>query len=193
MYDQYLLNAIRVLNTQEKLKNDKSNFMVGCPKDVFDTFRDHPVLGKWLSDQFPHTLAVIDAYFDEPVEDRSMYEDPFRYLITKGAPIRVLLISEVDGNIHCSFPDWSGNTVREVIIRNPAATVPVGEPGTFYDFFNPSSTYIEPLFLSGVAPIYTHALAQMMADVVVELLASEEGVDWGNTLAARSLAAAKAV
>ncbi|QVW56062.1 hypothetical protein pEaSNUABM10_00199 [Erwinia phage pEa_SNUABM_10] len=186
MFDQQLLTALRVLEIQESLKNGTSAFMMGCPKETFDIFRQHPTLGPWMEKTFPHTLAAIDAYFEEPEEERNMHEDPFRYLTNNEMPVRVMLVSNTDSTITCEFPDWGNGKSRAVVIRNPDGYQPVGAPGTLYTFQNPSSPYIVPVFLGDKAPLYTHDLAIMMTQVTLELLQSEEGVAWSNILAERS-------
>lgn len=187
MFDQELLTAIRVLEIQESLKNGTSAFMMGCSKGSFDMFRQHPTIGPWLEQKYPHTLAAIDAYFEEPVEERNIHEDPFRYLTNSEMPVRVMLVSNSESAITCEFPDWGSGKSRVVVIRNPAGYQKVGPAGTLYDFQNPSSPYIVPVFLGDKAPLYTHDLAVMMTQVTLELLQSDEGVAWSNILAERSL------
>ncbi|QVW56334.1 hypothetical protein pEaSNUABM6_00198 [Erwinia phage pEa_SNUABM_6] len=186
MIDQQLLNAIRVLDIQESLKNGTSAFMMGCSKETFDLFRAHPTLGPWLEKTYPLTLAAIDAYFEEPEEERNMHEDPFRYLTNSEMPVRVMLVSDTENGVRCEFPEWEGGKSHVVIIRNAAGYQKVGPAGTLYDFQNPHTPYIVPVFLGEKAPLYTHALAVMMTQVTLDLLQSERGVEWSNVLAERS-------
>lgn len=186
MLDQQLLTALRVLEIQESLNNGTSAFMMGCSKETFDLFRQHPTLGPWMEQKYPHTLAAIDAYYEEPEDERNIHEDPFRYLTNQEMPVRVMLVSNTENTIECEFPDWGNGKSRVVVIRNPVGHQKVGAPGTLYDFQNPSSPYIVPVFLGDKAPLYTHDLAVMMTQVTLELLQSDEGVAWSNILATRS-------
>lgn len=187
MLDQQLLTALRVLEIQESLKNGTSAFMMGCSKETFDLFRQHPTLGPWMEQKYPHTLAAIDAYYEEPEDERNIHEDPFRYLTNHEMPVRVMLVSDTENGVRCEFPEWGGDKSQVVIIRNAAGYQKVGPAGTLYDFQNPSSPYIVPVFLGDKAPLYTHDLAVIMTRVTLELLQSDEGVAWSNILAKRSL------
>ena len=191
MYDHYLLNVVRVLDNQETLQNDKTTFLMGCTKDVFDTFRNDTIVGPWLTATYPHTLGLIDAYFEDSEEDRNPYENPFRATPSQIIPVRVLLIDEVGGNIRCTLPDWTGKASREVLIRNPESWFPVGPAGTLYDFMNPATTYVVPLFLGTKAPTYTYELSKLIAEATVEVLETDEALAWSKVLSAASVEKSK--
>ena len=173
IYDHHLLNVARSLTNFERTRAGMF-IHIGCPKELFDKFLDHPELGHWLQSRFPYSLKMLKDWDDNPTKDeRDLRLDPYRSINDQHLVQRVIMYYTHNDKICAEWMDWE-NGVRHVFeIEDSTKFQCPGSPGTIMDFDNPKSIYLEALFLEGKAPLYNHDLCIWLGEQMLAVMKTD--------------------
>ncbi|QVW28711.1 hypothetical protein pEaSNUABM8_00214 [Erwinia phage pEa_SNUABM_8] len=188
--DHFLLNAIRSLDNFERYRAGMF-IHIGCPKELFDKFMDHPEIGTYFRRSFPTGLKMLADWDSKPLTDeRDRRLDPYKVLNDNYLAQRVIMYYVDKGNICAEWMDWENDT-RHVYTIEPADKYQApGMPGAIMDFDNPKSIYLDSLFLDGIAPLYNHDLCIWLAEQMLEEMKTDKARKQGEGI--RTLSELKA-
>lgn len=173
--DNQLLRAIQVMSQWERT-GAGNGFTLSCSEDTWNAFIEHPHLGLWLKAQFPKCLAYIDTFKTETADQRA---NPFRLENNTIDTTNVMLMYLQNGTLMAEFVNWDTGA-SEIQPVEDVLLLDVGPVGTIYDFQQPATHHIEPLFLSGKAPTYSHALSIFMTRKLLAVKESPAGMEAGK-------------
>lgn len=174
IYDHHLLNVVRSLTNYERTRAGMF-IHIGCPKELFDKFLDHPQLGPWMRHYFPVGLKMLKDWDDKPTRDeRDLRLDPYRILDNHHLVQRAIIYYVDHGKICAEWMDWENDTRHVFKIEDEDKYQSPGLPGTIMDFDNPKSIYLESLFLNGRAPLYNHDLCIWLGEQMLAVMKTDE-------------------
>lgn len=173
--DNQLLRAIQVM-THWEMTQVGNGFTLSCSEATWNTFMEHPHLGPWLRERFPKCLKFIEKFKEERADQRA---NPFRMENNTIDTTNVMLMYLQNGTLFAEFVNWDTGASEILPVEN-VVLFDVGPGGTIYDFQQPSTHHIEPLFLSGKVPTYSHDLSIFMTRKLLEVKQSPVGMEAGK-------------